>query len=42
MDGIGGTISGAGAAADGEVTVFPHFGHGPVTPARWTGTVKEV
>ena len=24
----------------GEVTVLPHFGQGPDTPASWTGTVN--
>ena len=48
MSGIGGTgtcnctgTTGAvGGGAEGEVTVTPHLGHGPVTPASWMGTVS--
>lgn len=38
----GGAKTAAGMGAAGEVTVWPHVGHGPLTPAIWTGTVSCV
>ncbi len=37
----GGVGSGAGAGAAGEVTISPHRGQGPVTPAKATGTLRR-
>jgi hypothetical protein len=33
-------VAGGGGGAAGEVMLLPHLGHGPVTPARWIGTVS--